>query len=185
MTPTLETANLILRQLTLADAEAIQTLFPDWEVVKWLAAGVPWPYPADGAETFLAKVLPEGERGERFSWAITQKTDPSAALIGVIELFPNGENDHRGFWLGSAYHGRGFMTEAVFAVTDFAFDVLELPHLLLNNAEANVASHRLKEKAGAEILERKEDDFLSGRLPSIRWRLTREAWQANRQSFLG
>ena len=50
-TPTLYTERLILRPLELADAEAIQRLFPHWEVVRYLNALVPWPYPTDGALT--------------------------------------------------------------------------------------------------------------------------------------
>src|SRR5207237_1114224 len=51
--PILVTPRLILRPLDLADAGAIQTLFPQWEVVRFLASRVPWPYPADGALTFI------------------------------------------------------------------------------------------------------------------------------------
>ena len=48
-TPALCTERLLLRPLELADADAIQQLFPQWEVVRYLNALVPWPYPADGA----------------------------------------------------------------------------------------------------------------------------------------
>gem|GEM_PF-4771929 len=50
--PTLETARLALRPVEMADAPAIQRLFPQWEIVRHLNAGVPWPYPEDGAESF-------------------------------------------------------------------------------------------------------------------------------------
>ncbi len=65
MTPTLRTARLLLRPLDLADAEQAQALFPNWKIVRHLAAVVPWPYPADGAVTFFRVVaLPAVERGE-------------------------------------------------------------------------------------------------------------------------
>ena len=41
MTPTLETARLFLRPIELADAEQIQAIFPQWEIVKYLANKVP------------------------------------------------------------------------------------------------------------------------------------------------
>ncbi len=44
-TPTLETPRLLLRPLDLADAAQVQLLFPHWEIVRHLAAQVPWPYP--------------------------------------------------------------------------------------------------------------------------------------------
>jgi len=43
---TLETTRLLLRPLELADAEQTQQLFPHWEIVRYLANIVPWPYPA-------------------------------------------------------------------------------------------------------------------------------------------
>jgi len=43
MTPTLETARLLLRPVELAAAEQIQAIFPQWEIVKYLANKVPGP----------------------------------------------------------------------------------------------------------------------------------------------
>jgi [ribosomal protein S5]-alanine N-acetyltransferase len=45
----LETRRLLLRPLALEDAEQIQRIFPHWDVVRYLADRVPWPYPDDGA----------------------------------------------------------------------------------------------------------------------------------------
>lgn len=47
--PTLTAPRLILRPLELSDAPAVQAVFPRWEIVRFLAARVPWPYPPDGA----------------------------------------------------------------------------------------------------------------------------------------
>jgi hypothetical protein len=47
----LETPRLELHPLELADAEQAQKLFPKWEVVRFLAGHIPWPYPDDGALT--------------------------------------------------------------------------------------------------------------------------------------
>jgi hypothetical protein len=41
--------------LQLSDAEAIQQLF-HWEVVRYLNALVPWPYPQDGALRYLRDI---------------------------------------------------------------------------------------------------------------------------------
>ena len=86
MTPTLETARLFLRPLELTDAEQIQRLFPQWEIVKYLANKVPWPYPPDGAHTFMRDIaLPAIERGDEWIWTIRLKERPGS-MIGVISL---------------------------------------------------------------------------------------------------
>ena len=41
-TPVLETRRLILRPLRQEDVPAIQRRFPRWEIVRYLAARVPW-----------------------------------------------------------------------------------------------------------------------------------------------
>ena len=73
------------------------------------------------------------------------------------------------------------MQEAVFAVNEFAFDVLGLPHLRLNTAEPNRASHRLKEVSGAKIIGVDEAAFIGGKFRRVRWLLTREDRERCRQ----
>jgi [ribosomal protein S5]-alanine N-acetyltransferase len=179
-TPTLETLRLILRPLELDDAPAIQRRFAQWEVVRWLNPRVPWPYPADGALSHIRDALEKMARRETVKWAIVLKRDPSDA-IGLIELRPGGdERDNRGFWLDPEFWGQGLMTEAAERVTEYAFLELGWTQLWLTNAEANVRSHRIKEKQGATLIDRTPNDYVSG--PGVRetWMLTREAWLARR-----
>jgi RimJ/RimL family protein N-acetyltransferase len=176
-TPLLETARLILRPARLADAPAVQRQFPHWEIVRHLAAAVPWPYPEDGAETNLRDCLAKMERGEQFYWAITLKGG-DGGLIGRIDLHPdNGDQEMRGFWLAREFWGQGLMTEAADAVTAYAFEDLGWPELYVTNAAANRASHRIKEKQGFELIEVREGQFVEGPQPREVWRLTAQAWR--------
>jgi RimJ/RimL family protein N-acetyltransferase len=177
-TPTLETERLVLRPLRLDDAPTIQALFPRWEIVRYLAAAVPWPFPDDGAETHVRESLLNMERGERLYWAITPKGGDDG-LIGRIDLRPDGgARDMRGFWLAVEHWGRGLMTEAAEAVTAHAFRELGWPYLDVNNAICNAASRRVKEKQGFALIGMVEDDFVEGRQSKEVWRLTREVWAA-------
>lgn len=54
--PTLHTDRLVLTPLRLEDAPAIQKLFPQWEVVRYLDRRVPWPYPEDGALVYVRDI---------------------------------------------------------------------------------------------------------------------------------
>lgn len=105
MTPELETRRLLLRPLELADAQQVQKIFPQREIVRYLNNRVPWPYPADGAYTYYRDMaLPAVERGEEWHWPLRLKDDP-AHLIGMISLM-NRERNNRGFWLGLPWHGQ-------------------------------------------------------------------------------
>lgn len=179
-TPVLQTERLTLRPYAAADVPVIQRIFPQWELIRWLHAGIPWPYPADGAATNMAQCLERRARDERFFWAITLKGDDT--LIGRIDLWPfDGETrDMRGFWLDPAHQGRGLMTEAADAVTDYAFEVLDWPFLYLTNATANRASARVKEKQGAELVAVEAREYVGGPGEGQIWRLDRETWRARR-----
>lgn len=53
-----------------------------------------------------------------------------------------------GYWLGEDYWGRGIVTEAVCAVTDWAFESFDLCRIFAFVYEWNPASMRVLEKAG-------------------------------------
>ena len=142
---------------------------------------IPWPYPDDGAEEFVRSMLPKIEAAEEYYWAIRIKAREGKGLVGVISLSPHSDTDNRGFWLGEEFWGQGYMREAVAAVNDFAFDVLGMTELLLNNAQPNVASHRLKESCGAEILGIEDREYIGGTFPGVRWKLSAEAWRRCRE----
>ena len=174
----LETARLNLAAIQPCDAEPIQTIFPQWEVVRYLASTVPWPYPADGAQTFCREALAAGERGEGWTWTIRLQTQPDQ-IIGVIELMTD-PNNNRGFWLAPAWQGQGLMTEACDVVTRYWFEVLKFPVLGAWKAVANEASRRISQQQGMRLISVSERDYVSGRLPAELWEITAEEWYAER-----
>jgi RimJ/RimL family protein N-acetyltransferase len=180
MTPTLTTSRLLLYPLELADAAQIQLLFPRWEIVRYLAAQVPWPYPSDGALKFIRDMaLPAIARGEAWHWTLRLKSNPDQ-IIGSIDLRKK-ENDNRGFWLGLPWQRQGLMTEACGAVTDFWFDTLNFPVLRAPKAVANVASRRISEKQGMRLVATEYRDYVSGRFPAEIWEITAEEWRARKR----
>jgi hypothetical protein len=67
--PTLATPRLTLRGITEADAPAVQRYFADDAVIGELAAIVPWPYPPDGAITFIRDNVLPVQGKDRWVWA--------------------------------------------------------------------------------------------------------------------
>ncbi|WP_448107765.1 GNAT family N-acetyltransferase [Pseudomonas azerbaijanoccidentalis] len=174
-TPTLHTERLILRPLELTDAEAIQQQFPHWEVVRYLNAFVPWPYPADGALTYLRDIaLPAIARGEEWHWSIRLKSAPDQ-LIGNVSLMTEQDNN-RGFWLGPQWQGQGLMIEASEAVTRYWFETLGRDVLRVPKAAPNIGSRKLSERTGMRLIRTAEGNFVGGRFPKEIWEITREEW---------
>jgi ribosomal-protein-alanine N-acetyltransferase len=178
---TLETRRLSLRPLDLSDVDAVQEVFPRWEIVQFMSSRVPWPYPADGALTFVRDVaLPTMEEGMAWHWSIRPNEAPDE-LIGIISLMDEPDNN-RGFWLVPEWRGRGLTTEAASVVTDYWFETLGKPVLRVRKATANVPSRRISERGGMRIIASGERDYVSGRLPADLWEMTREEWRATRRS---
>ncbi|HXS11676.1 MAG TPA: GNAT family N-acetyltransferase [Acidobacteriaceae bacterium] len=180
MTPDLETARLLLRPLQLEDAELVQRLFPQWEIVKYLNARVPWPYPSDGVRSFYLDVcLPAIERGDEWDWTLRLKSSPHE-IIGAISLV-RGDKTNRGFWLAPEWQNRGLMTEAVIAANDFWFDTLGFTRLRVPKAVGNTASRRISEKTGMSLVGVEEEhEFVCGQLSAEIWEITADEWRAFR-----
>ncbi len=177
------TERLILRPQRLADAEQIQALFPQWEIVRFLMNRVPWPYPPDGALEYIRDIaVPQMERGEAWHWTIRPATEPER-IIGSVSL-TKGENDNRGFWLVPEWRGRGLMSEACVWINDFWFDTLGFDVLRVSKAIGNADSRRISVKQGMRLVGHGEKDYVSGRLPSEIWEITADEWRAWKKQVL-
>lgn len=173
----LQTRRLLLRPLQLEDAEDSERLFPQWEIVKYLTAAIPWPFPKGRVLLqYRDVILPAIERGEEWHWSLRLKHAPDR-MIGKISLQVD-EWDNRGYWLGLPWQRQGLMSEAVAAVNDFWFDELGFRVLRAPKAVANIASRRISEKTGMRLLATLERDYVSGRLPAEIWEITAEEWRA-------
>lgn len=179
--PILETKRLILRPVKLQDAEAYFRYFNDWEIIRHLGKGVPWPYTQEAANFFISEMI--SEENSLF-WAITNKDRGQQAdeLIGVIEFFPEQQDGQRGFWLAREFQNNGLMTEAAIAVTDYWFNVLQKPILRLRNAITNPASRRIKEKTGATFIGTTSKEYMDPNINEAEiWEITVDTWHKFRQ----
>ncbi len=177
--PTLETRRLILRPLVIEDAVATQRLFPEWEIVRFMASVVPWPYPADGAECFYREVaLPASAAGQAWHWTMRLRDRPEE-MIGLISLKLLADNN-RGFWIGLPWQRQGLTTEASDVVTDYWFDTLGQQILRVPKAVANVGSRRISERTGMRVIATETRNFVSGPQPAEIWEITAEEWRRYR-----
>jgi RimJ/RimL family protein N-acetyltransferase len=174
----LETPRLLLRPLELADAEQVQRIFPEWEIVRFLAATVPWPFPSDGVLTYYRdRALPAMERGDEWHWSLRLRTDP-ATVVGCVSLL-KGKDHNRGFWIGLPWQRQGLMNEAADAVTDYWFDVLGFPVMRVPKAVENTGSRRISEKQGMRVVAVEERAYVGGRFLTEIRKITADEWRAH------
>lgn len=140
--PDLATDRLRLRAPALDDVADIARLANDFAVARWLTR-LPHPYGEADARFYLTEV-----RKTDRAWAITAKA--GGALMGVIGLAPHGDADafELGYWLGRAFWGKGFASEAGRAVLDHAARAHPARRIVAGHFAENAASARVLAKLG-------------------------------------
>ena len=138
--PVLATARLVLRAPRRGDVKAIATLVNDRRIAA-NTARIPHPYAIEDAEQFIAAV---NKREGEACFVITLDGAP----IGICSVDLREDGPELGYWLGVAYWGRGFATEAVRALIDHAFGDIEHETLISGARVNNPASRRVLEKCG-------------------------------------
>ena len=181
--PEFTTKRLILRGVVEEDAPSYTEHFVDYEVIRNLAAVVPWPYPDNGVLEFIRNTILPHQGDNRWSWGIFDKQNP-LELIGVVELWRPGSPENRGFWLGRKFWGQGLMTEAVVPVMDYAFEELGFDVLVFSNALGNTRSRRVKEKTGAHLVRTEPAAFVDSTFKESEvWELSKSDWRVARDEF--
>ncbi|MEP3046822.1 MAG: GNAT family N-acetyltransferase [Roseibium sp.] len=148
--PELKTRRLVLRQVGLADATAIADLAgKDFNVARWLTSFT-WPYEKGSAEAFLKTVVGTNPMETEAVFAITL----DGAFIGVVAIEAPGDLDDLpelptiGYWLGRAFQGHGYASEAVEAAIEWAFEAFKTDGIAARVYEDNSQSRNLLRKLG-------------------------------------
>ena len=147
--PPLLTERLLLRSLTLEDAQDIQHLAGERDVAATVIR-IPHPYEDGMAEAWIRSCSDTFEKEEGLHFAITLRTEKN--LIGVIglELDQENENSELGYWIGKPYWNCGYATEAAKVVVAYSFEVLKLNRIHAKHYKRNPASGRVLEKIGMQ-----------------------------------
>ncbi len=123
--PTIETARLVLRPFALSDAKDVQRLAGDYTVSN-TTLNIPHPYEDGMAEEWIASLGPRFDSGTLCTLAIVRRD--TRELIGAIglSLSPRFARAEVGYWIGKAFWGNGYCTEAAQAILHYGFTVLGL-----------------------------------------------------------
>ena len=137
-----------IRDWEMDDAGSLVRHANNPKIAANLRDGFPYPYTDSDAESFLSNVT---SQSPRTIFAIANENE----AIGSIGLMI-GHDVHRftaelGYWLAEPFWGKGIMTSAVAAITEFGFETLELNRIYAEPYTPNLASARLLEKAGYSL----------------------------------
>lgn len=111
------------------------------------AHGFPTPYTAEDALFFFDKNREEGDSFFDIDFLIFVDGKVAGA-IGLSEIDWTDKKAHIGYWLGEEFWHRGYATEALGSVVDFARKELKLVRLYAKVLDYNTPSLRVLMKNG-------------------------------------
>jgi ribosomal-protein-alanine N-acetyltransferase len=154
--PTITTERLVLRKLKNDDAVPLSFLRSNEEVNKYIDRQKQTTVPE--AVAFIDKILKRIEENESMYWAITLKE--SDLLIGTACLWNFAEEQalaEIGYELHPIYHNKGLITEAVAAVTKWAFGTVGLKIIVAMLMEGNIKSTKVLLKNNFKLASNVDD----------------------------
>ena len=171
--PVLETKRLALRAPQLEDAKTVAMLANDRRIAE-NTARIPHPYREADATSFIAGAnKPAGD-------ALFLITLRDGTIVGSCGLMLQDETPELGYWLGVPYWGKGYATEALHALIDYAFTDLGHAALQAGARVTNPASRRVLEKCGFQWtgVGLYRIRAINSSAPIDRFRLERRVWSA-------
>ena len=143
------TDRLTLRALVPQDATDLHRLINDWEVTRNLAV-VPFPYPRDLADDWIASSRRQIDAATAYHLAITGKEGADELLIGAIGLRIDAKTRYGrlGYWVGRRFWGHGVGTEAATRFVRWAFANLDIEGIEANVFTDNPASMAVLRRIG-------------------------------------
>jgi 8-oxo-dGTP diphosphatase len=145
----LATERLTLRPYRAEDAAELHRLINDWEVCRSLAA-VPFPYPRDLADEWIASAAASLADGTAYHLAITGREGSREMIVGGVGLRIDAAAGvgRLGYWVGKLFWGHGVAAEAAGRLARWALANLDLHTLEANVATDNAASISVLNKIG-------------------------------------
>ena len=159
----LVTERLSLRPLQADDAAALHRLVNDWEVAKTLAR-VPFPYPHDLADEWIASTLAQIAAGTAWHLAVTRLDDGTEALLGCVGLTLDPKNPREaelGYWIGRRHWGQGLGSEAAGRLAHWALANLDIDRLVASALVDNERSAAVLRRIGFKESGAGSQEFIS------------------------
>ena len=137
----LRDGDLVLRQWTEGDIDALVAAINDAEIAHWIPL-IPHPYTEGDARAFLEGEIAPAEH--RLAMTV------DGSIVGGIGMGVN-THDYRGrlgYWVAASARGHGICTRALRLLSRYGQDELDLQRLELITDPDNLASQRVAEKVG-------------------------------------
>ena len=179
----LETQRLVLRRFTVADADDLESLDADPDVMRFVTGGVPTSRDEIENEV-LPAFLSYYQRYEGFGfWAVVEKA--TGEFLGWFHFRPRPGADlgevELGYRLRKSAWGKGYATEGSRALIGKGFTEFGVQRVVAETMTVNVASRRVMEKSGLKLVRTFHQPWLDpmegGQFGGVEYALDKTGWQ--------
>lgn len=154
----LEGEHICFKPLSINDAQAIHHYVSDEAVSRFIGWNLMKTLNQTGE--FIELMLKCESAGTHLYASIVLKS--TQAVIGTAMMFNFDRQANQaeiGYVLNRAHWGKGYGSESVALMSDFAFETLKLHKLYANVVDTNIGSVRILEKNGFKLEERLKDHY--------------------------
>lgn len=151
------TPRLILREFHKSDAKDLREIATQEYVLKWMPD---WEMDEQHFEDWIGRMSQlygtANAQTARIMLAVTLKG--THQLIGMVGIGNKEEVDNEieiAYFISRDFSGKGYMTEAAKAMTDWAIHFLDLEYLIAIVELDNISSQKVIKKCGYEQLEQR------------------------------
>ncbi len=145
--PNLSSERLHFRRLTIDDAQEIFELRSNPETMKYIPR--PLAITTDDALKHINLINDKIDENIDINWAITEKNnDKCIGIIGFFSTQPENFRTELGYMLLPEYHNKGYVTESVKTLLNYAFHTLNFNSIEATINPDNVASEKVLQKNG-------------------------------------
>ncbi len=159
----LQTPRLLLRELSVDDAEDFYELNQNPNVVKYTGDA---PFESVSAAEDFLKNYNDYKRNGYGRWAVIEKD--SGEFLGWCGLKFDGKETDIGFRFFEKHWNKGYATESAKACLEYGFTELNLNEIVGRAMKENIGSVKVLEKIGMKFIKEMEFELHPGVLYRIR-----------------
>jgi ribosomal-protein-alanine N-acetyltransferase len=137
-----------LRPFELSDVERLAQLANNYEIARFLTNRFPHPYTVEHAKEFI-ELFQKDKPCQRFAIVVNDELIGGCGINLQEDIFVN--NAELGYWIAKEYQGKGYMTDALKAITNYGFENFPVTRIFCRIYGNNPASMRVAEKAGFKL----------------------------------
>ena len=146
-TPELQTAHLRLRAIRKSDSDAFFEIFSDARTLEYWS-DKPITKKSQAVEQ-VRQEIENGKRSDCINWGIAlPQTDYLVGKFTLFNFHPQNQRAEVGYVLNRRYWGKGYMSEVMRRVLNYAFEEQGLHRLEADTDPDNAGSLALLEKFG-------------------------------------